>query len=297
MQKKNWIQRILLMMIGCLGSFNLAAEEAPSLLYASPIGDEHWRMTGNRLRCGLSFLLPNYGMAYFEQYAASQPRFILTQWQQTDKYLPAVISASTPVWKPRQENYLISKVSIAPGEYGLFLKKGITITILNYLSRGYQTNIKYRSEQGFPIKITLSPINFQKKYALYQRCLGNLLPFTYEAVKTSILYFPTDGMELDDNDKRQLNKVAEYVKADADVKKVYIAGYADSRGRKSYNNAVSEIRAKAVKKYLLEQGVAGHLIFITWFGASKPFLVNDNSADDMAQNRRVMVEIRRKIRS
>ncbi|WBV70460.1 hypothetical protein PGH42_10825 [Legionella pneumophila] len=42
---------------------------APSIQYASPMGEENWRMTGNPLRCGLSLTIPNYGIGYFEQYA------------------------------------------------------------------------------------------------------------------------------------------------------------------------------------------------------------------------------------
>lgn len=261
-----------------------------SLRYASPMGDERWQMTGSRLRCGLSLTIPNYGIAYFEQFAAKPSHFILTTWQQSYTLRKARVYAKPPVWKPGGPVFLVAKTFLHPTEYGFYLKRNNALQLLNFLSQGYQANFQYISEQNFAVSVSISPIRFQKVYARYQRCLGNLLPFDYEMVRLSVLYFSTDSDELDDASKQYLNKIAEYSRADPALKKIKIAGYTDDTGRKSYNNAISEDRAEAVKNYLLSKGVREDKITITWYGVKFPAASNV-SEEGKALNRRVVIKL------
>lgn len=247
-------------------------------------------MTGNRLRCGLALTVPNYGIAYFEQYAAKQPHFILDNWQGVGKRLPAVVVAKPPVWKPNEQSFFITKTTVNPGEYGFYLSRDPALKLLNFLAEGYQARFQYRSEQGFPVSVSLSPIRFQKVYAKYQRCIGHLLPFDYASVRNTVLLFETDSSDLSDEAKQQLKKVAEYCRADQQIKQVYIAGYTDDTGRKSYNNAISEDRAKAVANYLQNLGVSVSRLSVTWYGVKDPVAPNDSEAGKRA-NRRVLVKI------
>ncbi|WED43022.1 OmpA family protein [Legionella cardiaca] len=283
------ITRLLNVAILCWFPINQALAEV-HVDYASPMGDENWRMSGSRLRCGLALTVPNFGIAYFEQYAAKPPHFILSKWQQVTKQLPAVVSAVPPVWKPYGKTYFVSKTTVNPGEYGLYLSREPALKLLTYLAEGFQSKFEYRSEEGFPVSVSLSPIHFQKVYAKYQRCLGNLLPFDYASVRTSVIYFDTDSFELSDEAKKQLNKIATYCRADSQVKRVKIAGYTDDTGRKSYNNAVSEARAKAVAVYLQSQGVRLERLSVTWYGIKDPVAPNDSEAGKTL-NRRVVVKI------
>lgn len=276
----------LLLSVAAVDSF-----AAPlTLYYASPIGEENWHMTGSRLRCGLALTVPNYGIAYFEQYAAKPAHFILSNWQQVDRQRPAVVFAKPPVWKPGGQVFLVTKTSVNPGEYAVYLPRNETIKLLNYLAEGYQTSFQYLSEQGFPISVSLSPIRFQEVYSRYQRCLGNLLPFDYTDVKISVLLFDTDSFELSDDSKEQLKKVAQYCLADRLVRKVKIAGYTDNTGRKGYNNAISEARAKSVREYLLSLGIQESHLAITWYGVKNPSAPNDSDVGKRV-NRRVVVKI------
>ncbi|MDI9819909.1 MULTISPECIES: OmpA family protein [unclassified Legionella] len=258
--------------------------------YASPMGDENWRMSGNRLRCGLSLTIPNYGIAYFEQYAAKSPHFILSKWQQVEKPLPATVHAAPPIWKPHDKTFFISKTTVSPGQYGLYLSREPALKVLTYLAEGFQAKFNYRSEQGFPVSVSLSPIRFQKVYSKYQRCLASLLPFDYDSVKNTVVHFDTDSFELSDEAKQQLKRIVEYCRADRQVKKLKIAGYTDDTGRKSYNNAVSEARAKAVEGYLQSQGLRTGLLSVTWYGANHPVASNE-SEDGKKANRRTVIKI------
>lgn len=265
----------------------------PQVNYASPMGEEKWRMSGNPIRCGLALTIPNYGIGYFEQYATKQPHFILRKWDEEQRALPAQVSVISPVWKPGGQSFFVTKSLIKPGGYGIFLAREPTLKLLIYLSEGYQATFNYRSAEGFNTTVALSPIRFQKVYARYQRCLGNLLPFNYADVKETVFHFGVDSRELTDADKDQLKRIAQYVAADVDIEVIKVLGYADESGRKGYNNAVSQVRAEEVRNYLLKIGVPKKKLFVTWFGALKPIGRNDTD-EGRAANRRVIVDLIKK---
>lgn len=276
---------IPLLVINTLG---YAMDNPTRITYISPLGDENWRMTGSRLRCGLSLTIPNYGIAYFEQYAARPPHFILSKWEQVERQLPATVMATPPMWKPFQKPFFISNTVISPGKYGIYLSRDPALKALTFLAQGYQTIFQYISEQKFAVTVSISPVNFQKVYARYQQCLGNLLPFGFNKVAKSIFRYDVDSFMLSEEDKDQLDKVAEYCQADTSIKKINIAGYTDDTGRRSYNNAISEYRAKEVEKYLLKKGIREYRIHTIWFGIKDPVASNETE-EGRAANRRVEI--------
>lgn len=99
-------------------------------------------------------------------------------------------------------------------------------------------------------------------------------------------------------DKAQIRKedVAELQKAVAFVKKysghkISIEGHTDSTGSEKYNQALSEKRAEAVKKYLLDNGATdGDKIKSVGFGESKP-IADNKTAKGRFENRRVEILI------
>lgn len=279
--------------ISCIFFANLSFA-APHVEYASPMGAEHWRMTGNPIRCGLSLAIPFYGIGYFEQYATKQPHFILRKWEQVQRALPAQVIARPPVWKPLiPRSFIVAKSFVKPGEYGIYLSREPTLKLLTFLMQGYQANFNYLSEEGFSITVALSPIRFRKVYAQYQQCIGNLLPFNYDQVKESVFHFDVDSKSLSDADKDQLRRIAQYAAADMQIETIKIVGYADQSGRKGYNNAVSQFRAETVKAYLLNLGVPKKKLYTTWVGEMHPVARNDTDAG-RAENRRVVVNMIRK---
>lgn len=261
--------------------------------FQSPMGEENWRMSGNPIRCGLSLSIPNYGIGYFEQYATQPPHFILRKWDQVQRPLPARLAVISPVWKPHGPAFFVSNLSINPGKFGIYLGREPALKLLTYLSQGYQANFSYKSEEDFLVSIVLSPIHFQKMYAKYQRCIGGLLNYNYESVKETVFHFAVDSKELSDEDKQKLRRIARFAEADPEIERIKIYGYADESGRKGYNNAISEFRAKAVHKYLLKIGVPNSLMKVTWLGELKPVGRNDTD-DGRAANRRVVVNLIRK---
>lgn len=261
--------------------------------FALPMGNKSWHMSGNPIRCGLSLTIPNYGIGYFEQYAAQPPHFVLRKWDDVSHALPARIIARPPLWKPDAPAFLVGTLMINPGAYGIFLKRDSTLKLLTYLSQGYEPTFNYKSDIGFGVTVALTPIGFQKPYARYQQCVGNLLPFGYDRVKESVFHFGPDSFDLGDEAKTQLRRIAQYVAADSQIKVIRVVGYADESGRKGYNNAISQNRARAVQSYLIQLGVPEEQLSVTWYGSLKPIARNDTE-EGRAANRRVIVNLIKK---
>lgn len=267
---------------------------APHINYASPMGEENWRMSGNPIRCGLSITIPDYGIGYFEQYATQSPHFILRKWDQVRRALPAQVLVKPPIWKPLlPQIFLVARSWVKPGEYGIFLGREPALKLLTFLSQGYQANFNYLSEEGFSVTVALSPIRFQKVYSQYQRCIGSLLPFNFNDVKETVFHFEVDSKTLTDEDKTQLRRIAQYAAADIQIDKIRVVGYADESGRKGYNNAISQFRAEAVKNYLIWLGVPQRKLSVTWVGALNPVDRNDTDSG-RAANRRVVINLIKK---
>jgi len=86
-----------------------------------------------------------------------------------------------------------------------------------------------------------------------------------------------------------LNNVVNILETNPEYK-LYIAGHTDSQGDEAMNLDLSKNRAAAVKKYLIDKGIAEGRLSSEGFGETKP--VADNSTSQgRAENRRVELKI------
>ena len=69
---------------------------------------------------------------------------------------------------------------------------------------------------------------------------------------------------------------------------VVLAGHTDKSGTESYNQALSQRRADAVKRYMVGKGVADNVITTEAFGETRP-LVDTADGVREPQNRRVEI--------
>lgn len=125
---------------------------------------------------------------------------------------------------------------------------------------------------------------FQYPYEAELKNCGQL--FTYD------LAFETGSDELKGTEWPLLGKVAEMLKNDAALK-IVVAGHTDTTGEADANRKLSERRAEAVKKVLVEKyGAPADRVATRGWGAEQPLAENETE-DGRAINRRVEI-VRRK---
>lgn len=104
------------------------------------------------------------------------------------------------------------------------------------------------------------------------------------------VFFATGSYKLLTKSNKSLNDVAALMKADESLM-LDIDGHTDDVGASDKNQILSENRAKAVKDYLVKQGVAESRLFSTGYGEDKP-VADNKTAAGRAKNRRTEMTAR-----
>ncbi len=102
------------------------------------------------------------------------------------------------------------------------------------------------------------------------------------------LNFEFDSAVLTTEDRAELDRLADAME-DLGHARADVVGHTDSRGADSYNQALSERRAKAVISYLGSKGVNTANLHAVGRGESQPTADNSSEAG-RAENRRVVIE-------
>lgn len=104
------------------------------------------------------------------------------------------------------------------------------------------------------------------------------------AASLADVHFDYDKSVIRKSEQDKLAAAAKVLKEDG-KRKAVVEGHCDERGTTSYNMALGERRARAVKRYLADLGVAGSQIQTTSFGKERP-LCTDSNEDCYQRNRR-----------
>ncbi|MFT7287849.1 MAG: OOP family OmpA-OmpF porin [Halieaceae bacterium] len=104
------------------------------------------------------------------------------------------------------------------------------------------------------------------------------------------LGFAFDSAELDAGSKAALGAAVDLIKSHSSVK-MDVIGYTDTSGPESYNQGLSERRAKAAVAYLVSRGVDADQLRAVGRGEADPVASND-TRDGRSQNRRVEMVVR-----
>ena len=98
------------------------------------------------------------------------------------------------------------------------------------------------------------------------------------------VHFDYDKSAIRKSEHGKLGAAAKLLKQDG-KRKVVVEGHCDERGTASYNMALGERRAQAVKRYLKDLGVSAAQIQTTSFGKERPLCTEQNE-DCYQRNRR-----------
>lgn len=110
---------------------------------------------------------------------------------------------------------------------------------------------------------------------------------THQVALDKTSHFAFDSAELSEKAKADLSPVVDRLK-DNSNEKVLVNGYTDISGDAAYNIDLSERRAKAVKEYLVSEGICASRIETKGYGATN-FVATNETAAGRAKNRRTEI--------
>ena len=108
------------------------------------------------------------------------------------------------------------------------------------------------------------------------------------AIRLNNIFFDFDKATLKPESYPELNRLAEILKKNPDVK-AEVGGHTDNKGTHQYNLDLSKKRTQSVVEYLVSQGCNGATLSSKGYADSVPVASNDTD-DGRAQNRRVEVK-------
>lgn len=103
------------------------------------------------------------------------------------------------------------------------------------------------------------------------------------------IFFATDDYKLDSASFTELNRLWKFLDEQPQWR-IEISGHTDATGRETYNQQLSEQRARSVADYLIERGIAADRIETVGYGSQKPVATNE-TAEGRQQNRRTEIKI------
>jgi len=103
------------------------------------------------------------------------------------------------------------------------------------------------------------------------------------------IFFETDSYELLDQSKAELTRLISFLIQNPEVS-IEIGGHTDNVGTAEYNRILSENRAKAVCRYLVDAGIGEERLSYKGYGFDVP-VANNQTAEGRARNRRTEFKI------
>lgn len=105
----------------------------------------------------------------------------------------------------------------------------------------------------------------------------------------NVIFFERDSNALTGTATEKLDRIYEIL-TNNPAAELMLNGYSDSYGAPSYNQRISEIRADAVKSYLVGKGIEPSRIMAMGHGAQK-FIAPNKTAEGRRMNRRVEIKL------
>jgi sodium-type flagellar protein MotY len=267
-------------------------------VYEAPMDDSKWQFEGSLINCRLSHSIPFYGDAEFEKNAGKNKDLdfkIGYKRQPLTTQKTATVQAIAPSWQPQQASRYLGEVKLASGKYLLKSKNIASWKLLNELEGGRFPTFNYQAfnQHEDQVSVALSSIGFQPEYDKFLDCLGSLITFDLHEVEKMTLYFDFDRDSVRAVNKPKLDALAAYIRFDPSIEVVFIEGYTDSKGSRSYNQKLAERRIASVKKQLSLEGVDQNRFKTIAYGEKNPAARN-RTASGRAKNRRVYIKIAQK---
>lgn len=281
----------------CLTILSVAYQTGHAALVQSDIylAGEHmseWEFQGTQANCLLKHEIPKFGICRFERLAGEELKFRINSFQPVPVSVDGLIREVSPSWKHASPDPLITDVKLNQGLIPIRLLRRNSAWLLSSLAKGQMPSFDFLdwNDNRKNIHLRLSPVNFQKPFREFKRCMKNLSSHGFDDYRNSVVHFPLDVDSLGVNEQGHLKNLASFVVADESIRQIRVDGHADDQGSRSYNESLSERRARSVEDYLRQQGVNSIKIIRYAYGENRPKIAG-RSEQARAANRRAEINL------
>lgn len=261
--------------------------------YGARPTESSWSTTGSKFLCEIRHPIPGFGYAVFKRGVGQQMQFAIESFAITGGSGPARVQSVPPIWKHYASIKDLGMVPVEPKGNTLFtVSTDWAGRLMLELQEGMEPTFAFWDGQtgGDDVVVKISPFKFKQTLPEFNRCMGDLLPYSFKDVQQTTVLFGYDKATLSSNLHARLKKIVEYVKLDETVKYVEIKGFSDSKGFRRYNELLAKKRANAVKKFLLAQGLDKNKIQLKALG-EKGKKHSNRTESGRRKNRRVEVSL------
>lgn len=285
---------ILLTIISIMTGFHSLSVSAAEREYIVPMEKAEWLSAGRKnYECTLSQMIPFFGEGQFIHKSGHKVMFnLLSDKPVQNDNVQIVVQSVPPSWRHDDKVFEIGRYEYVRGHKPLEVKSPHASRMIQQVENGMSPVVIYRdmADGRDIIAVMLSPVNFRKALSEYRECEKTLLNFDIAEIKNFNLYFATNKDILSDRSKRDLKNILVYLKMDPSILQIKIDAHADSRGRRRFNDKLSERRSEVVKKYLLSIGIKSEMLYSVSHGERMPDNTN-KTAQGRAKNRRADVQL------
>ncbi|AKP74587.2 Outer membrane protein OmpAb [Piscirickettsia salmonis] len=262
--------------------------------YQAPLATVKWTFSEELGFCRLTHEIPHYGQAMFEMRTGRLQSFVLDTQVGPSRKETVTLTTGSPGWRLPEALILNDHAKMSQG-YAPFRFGTMTVRrMLNSLAQGYAPTLTYQSWLGNrqQVQVSISPANFSRSYTQYLACSKKILPFTFVDIEHTVIYFGVNDRRILKDQRYKLERIQEYFKVmKPKIRRIVIKGYADYAGNYLYNKYLSIDRAKALRKFIVEDmKFDAKKLVVRAYGVGQA-VANNSTRSGRALNRRATIDI------
>ena len=190
----------------------IASVQADFPDYEAPLDIAAWTLNGSAIECSLMQDIPHYGVAAFTSSASrkSNMNFDLSlRRHNPSRVTEAVLSSEPPLWKHNKPSKVMTQVTMFPGASPVNMTNNDAWNILTELEQGMFPTFAYNSWVGNDdhISVALSAVNFQPVYDEFLTCVAGLLPYSFDDIAETFVYFEFDRSDFTKKTRESLARI------------------------------------------------------------------------------------------
>ncbi|XOV82965.1 MAG: OmpA family protein [bacterium] len=272
---------------------NVAAVQANEIRF-SPAWDSGWQYSQQQGNCTLSLPIHAYGEARFVADGIEPAGFELQANKDMHKAGALSVNSYAPAWHPAAptRQTLGNLTHIEGG--GAVARAALAADMLLALQQGLHLELTGGAwfDESAQVAIELAAMNMRAEFAAFLACAQTHISVAWQTLSRTRITYDIAQHQLNDNGRRQLRALAQYVLQDPAVDKVFVDGHTDNNGGDLANRKLAKARATEVASYLQSQGLRADQIVVRFHGAAYP-VADNKTAQGRAQNRRTTVRLER----